>query len=114
MSEKSRKSSVYGTAYASSSGKGDRSTRSSGSSKRPWRSGNVQLDYVRSEIERMRIQVARQRREILQLQRAGISTGSAEALLQRMLDKIDSLCVERQQLKAEQRHPRKDEVLGGR
>lgn len=34
----------------------------------------------------MRTQVGRQRREILQLQRAGISTESAEALLQRMLN----------------------------
>jgi hypothetical protein len=52
----------------------------------------MQLDYVRSEIERMRTQVGRQRKEILQLQRAGIPTTSAEALLQRMLDRIDSLC----------------------
>jgi hypothetical protein len=32
------------------------------------------LDRVRSEIEHMRAQVGRQRKEILQLQRAGIST----------------------------------------
>jgi hypothetical protein len=74
----------------------------------------VQLDYVRSEIERMRTQVARQRREILQLQRAGIPTASAEVLLQRMLDKIDSLCAEREKLKAEQKHPMRGKVLGGR
>jgi hypothetical protein len=30
------------------------------------------LDHVRSEIEHMRVQVGRQRKEILQLQRAGI------------------------------------------
>jgi hypothetical protein len=74
----------------------------------------VQLDYVRSEIERMRTQVGRQRKEILQLQRAGIPTTSAEALLQRMLDKIDSLCAEREKLKAEQKHSMNDKVLGGR
>jgi hypothetical protein len=74
----------------------------------------VQLDYVRSEIERMRTQVGRQRKEILQLQRAGIPTTSAEALLQRMLDKIDSLCAEREKLKAEQKHSMNDRVLGGR
>jgi hypothetical protein len=51
----------------------------------------------------MRTQVGRQRKEILQLQRAGISTTSAEALLQRMLDKIDSLCVDRERLKADKR-----------
>ena len=74
----------------------------------------MQLDYVRSEIERMRTQVGRQRKEILQLQRAGIPTTSAEALLQRMLDKIDSLCAEREKLKAEQKHSMKGNVLGGR
>lgn len=64
------------------------------------------LDYLRDEIERMRAQVVRQRKEILQLQRAGISTASADALLQRMLDKIDGLRVERDALKKEQ-GPRK-------
>jgi hypothetical protein len=58
------------------------------------------LGFVRSEIERARVQVGRQRREILQLQKAGISTVAAEALLQRMLDKIDALCAERDRLKA--------------
>jgi hypothetical protein len=60
------------------------------------------LDHVRSEIEHMRVQVGRQRKEILQLQRAGISTASAELLLTRMLAKIDDLCAERDSLKAEQ------------
>ena len=59
------------------------------------------LDLIRSEIEHMRAQVSRQRKEILQLQRAGIPTTSAKALLQRMLDKIDRLCAERDRLKAE-------------
>jgi hypothetical protein len=49
------------------------------------------LDQVRSEIEHMRVQVGRQRKEILQLQRAGISTVSAELLLGRMLAKIEGL-----------------------
>jgi hypothetical protein len=43
------------------------------------------IEFIRAEIERMRIQVCRQRGEIKQLQRAGISTTSAEALLDRML-----------------------------
>ncbi|UFZ05833.1 hypothetical protein LQG66_05870 [Bradyrhizobium ontarionense] len=60
------------------------------------------LSLVRSEIERMRLQVGRQRREILQLQRAGIVTASAEGLLQRMLDMVDRLCEQREHLKAEQ------------
>ena len=72
------------------------------------------LDHVRSEIEHMRIQVGRQRKEILQLQRAGISTASAELLLGRMHAKIDDLCVERERLKKEQGGPTKGRVLGGR
>jgi|EndMetStandDraft_5_1072996.scaffolds.fasta_scaffold443038_1 hypothetical protein len=57
------------------------------------------LDHVRSEIEHMRVQLGRQRKEILQLQRAGISTASAGLLLTRMLAKIDDLCAERDRLK---------------
>jgi hypothetical protein len=53
------------------------------------------LEYVRSEIERMRSQISRQRKEILQLQRAGVGTASAQALLSRMLGKVDDLCAER-------------------
>jgi hypothetical protein len=72
----------------------------------------VGLDHGRSEIEFMRTQVGRQRDEILQLQKAGISTVSADALVQRMLDKVDCLCAERDRLKAELSRPRR--VLGGR
>ena len=46
------------------------------------------LPYLRSEIERMRYQLNRQRKEIRDLQRAGISTKSAEELLERMLVKV--------------------------
>lgn len=74
----------------------------------------MRLDHVRSEIAYMRIQVGRHRREILQLQRAGISTTSADTFLQRMLDKIDSLCVERDKLKAEHPGHNKGRALGGR
>ena len=62
----------------------------------------MRLETIRSEIERMRGEVALQRREILQLQRAGIATASADALLQRMLERIDALCAERDRLKAAQ------------
>jgi hypothetical protein len=72
------------------------------------------LDHVRNEIEHMRGQIGKQRREILHLQRAGISTLSAEQLLERMLAKIDGLCAERERLKAEQGGPTKGRVLGGR
>jgi hypothetical protein len=71
------------------------------------------LNFVRAEIERMRAQVSRQRGEIRQLQRAGISTASAEAPLERMLGKIDELCAERDRLKKEL-GPSKGRVLGGR
>jgi hypothetical protein len=74
----------------------------------------MRLEFVRSEIERMRVQVHRQRGEIRQLQRAGIPTTSAESLLERMLNKIDDLCAERDRLKKEQPCPMKGKVLGGR
>jgi len=60
----------------------------------------------------MRTQVHRQRGEIRQLQRVGIPTASAEALLERMLDKIDELCAERDRLKKDQPGPTKGKVLG--
>ena len=70
------------------------------------------LDHIRSEIEHMRLQVARQK-EILQLQRAGIPTTSAEALLQRMLAQDRQPLRGRDRLKAELPKP-KGRVLGGR
>ena len=57
------------------------------------------MEFIEAEIERMRCQVLRQRNEILQLQRAGISTTSAEALLGRMLKKTAELRAERNSLK---------------
>jgi len=62
------------------------------------------IEYIRAEIERMRMQVHRQRGEIRQLQRAGIPTAAADALLDRMLNR----------LKKEQPRPSKGNVLGGR
>ena len=70
------------------------------------------IEFVRAEIERMRGRVHRQRKEILQLQRAGISTASAELLLGRMLSNLDNMCAERDRLKMAQ--PSKPKVLGGR
>ncbi|MBP1093701.1 hypothetical protein [Bradyrhizobium diazoefficiens] len=72
------------------------------------------IDFIRGEIERMRAQVGRQRKEILLLQRAGIATASAEALLGRMQAKIESLCAQRDTLKKLQPGPVKGKVLGGR
>jgi hypothetical protein len=74
----------------------------------------MDLDHVRFEIEHVRVQVGRQRKEILHLQRAGISAASAELLLGKMLAKIDGLCDERDRLKKEEGGPTKGRVLGGR
>jgi hypothetical protein len=53
----------------------------------------MDIDFIRKEIERYRIQVGRHRKEILQLQRAGASTAAAELLLERMLANIEGrLC----------------------
>jgi hypothetical protein len=71
------------------------------------------LEFVRREIEHMRVQVGRQRKEIIQLQRAGISTALAELLLARMHTKIDDLCAERDRLKKSE-PARTLGALGGR
>jgi len=63
----------------------------------------VNLEFIRADIEQRRRQIARQRKEILDLQRAGVSTKSAECLLARMLSKVDELCAERDRLVGESR-----------
>ena len=72
------------------------------------------INFIRGEIEHKRRQVLRLRGEIRELQYSGISSVSAEALLDRMLDKIDDLCAERDRLKQEQPGHNKGKVLGGR
>ncbi|WP_316233766.1 hypothetical protein [Bradyrhizobium sp. SZCCHNPS2010] len=64
----------------------------------------MDLEFIRGDIEQRRRQIARQRKEILDLQRAGISTKAAEELLARMLSKVDELCAERDRLVMESRH----------
>jgi hypothetical protein len=61
------------------------------------------LDHIRNEIEHMRRQILRRRKEIQSLQRTGSSTAAADALLQRMRDKVDGLCVERDRRVGESR-----------
>lgn len=63
----------------------------------------------------MRRQILQQRKEIQTLQREGISSTSAEALLQRMQDKVDGLCVERDRLVGEGRRKYADtnKVING-
>jgi hypothetical protein len=71
-------------------------------------------DFIRADIEHRRRQVQRLRGEIRQLQHSGISSAPAEELLERMLDKIDQLCAERDRLKKEQPGHNRGKVLGGR
>jgi hypothetical protein len=75
----------------------------------------MDLNVIRAEIEHMRRQIQRQRKEIQYLQRAGISTTSAEELLGRMQSKVDGLCAERDRLIGEQRrkYPGTDKVING-
>ena len=72
------------------------------------------IDFIRADIEHRRRQVQRLRGEIRELQHSGISSASAEALLERMLNKIDELCAERDRLKKEEPGHNKNKVLGGR
>jgi len=69
------------------------------------------IDFIRAEIQRMRSRVLRRRGEIRQLQRAGIPSSSSEALLEKMLNKIDQLRAERDRLKREQPGHNKGKIL---
>ena len=75
----------------------------------------MDLHFIRSEIDQMRRQIQRQRKEIQDLQRAGIPTTSAEELLGRMQAKVDGLCAERDRLIGEQRrkYPGTNKVING-
>ena len=63
----------------------------------------MHLDHIKAELARMRVQIKRQQRDILDLQRAGIPTSSAIALLERMQNKTDELIGERNRLIGEAR-----------
>ena len=75
----------------------------------------MDLRVIRAEIDQMRRQILRQRKEIQDLQRAGISTTSAEELLGRMQAKVDGLCAERDRLIGEQRrkYPGTNKAING-
>jgi hypothetical protein len=62
-------------------------------------SDRARYAHLQSEIERMRYQVSRQRKDIAQLAKAKINTLPAEALLARMLVKIENLCAQRDKLR---------------
>ena len=70
------------------------------------------LDAIRLEIEHMRLQIRRQRGDILRLQRAGIDVTAAEGLLARMQEKVDGLCAERGRLAGEERLTRRTYASG--
>jgi hypothetical protein len=72
------------------------------------------LDQIRSELEHMRVQIGRQRKDILTLQRDGVDTASAQMLLQRMEAKVEGLVAERDRLKTAEHKPAKRQMLGGR
>jgi hypothetical protein len=63
----------------------------------------MDLENTRAEMERMRTQMRRQRKEIQTLQRAGISILPTQALLARMQATVDNLCASRDQMVGEQR-----------
>ena len=75
----------------------------------------MHLAVLREEIERRRRQILRQRREIRDLQRAGIPTKSADELLAWMLSKVDELCADRDRLVGEQRmkYPGMSKAING-
>jgi hypothetical protein len=76
---------------------------------------HMNIDPIRSEIEHMRRQILRQRKEIQDLQRAGIHTKPAEDLLERMLAKVDGLSAARDRQVGEQRrkYPGTNTVING-
>ena len=73
------------------------------------------LNFLRAEIENRRRQLSRQRKEIQSLQKAGISTVSAEELLGRMVAKLIELCAERDRQLDVQRvkYPGTNKVING-
>ncbi|NPU10925.1 hypothetical protein HL666_09140 [Bradyrhizobium sp. 83002] len=75
----------------------------------------LDIASIRAEIEHARKNVARMRRDLLTLQRAGRSTTVAECDLQVMLNRVDTLIGERKRLNTlELRERLPKRVLGGR
>jgi hypothetical protein len=61
------------------------------------------LEFIRTEIERLRVQISRQQRDILRLQRTGQSTALADVLLERMRASVEELSAKRDGMQAESR-----------
>jgi hypothetical protein len=61
------------------------------------------LQFICTEIERLRLQIRGQQRDVFILQRSGIGTASAELLLARMQASVDALCIKRDKLVRDRR-----------
>ena len=61
------------------------------------------LQFICAEIERLHLQIRRQQKEVLTLQRSGVGTASADLLLSRMQASVDALCIKRDKLIGKQR-----------
>jgi hypothetical protein len=53
------------------------------------------IEFIRAEIERIHVQIIRQQKDIVSLQRSGKPTESAETLLERMRASATGLCRKR-------------------
>lgn len=58
----------------------------------------MELDDIKAEIARMRIQIKRQQKVVCDLQRASIDTAAAAALLEQMRNTVDDLIRERNRI----------------
>jgi hypothetical protein len=63
----------------------------------------VTLQFIFAEIERLHLQIRRQQKEVLTLQRSGVGTVSAELLLARMQASVDARGIKRDKLLGGQR-----------
>lgn len=61
------------------------------------------LQFICAEIERLRLKIRRQQKEVFALRRSGVGTASAELLLARMQASVDALCIKRDKLVSERR-----------
>lgn len=68
------------------------------------------LDRIRNEIDHLRVQVGRHRREVSRLRHSGIDVGATEALIGKIQAKIQELCSERDALRKMQPSPTKGRV----
>lgn len=75
----------------------------------------MDLAEIRADIAQRQQRILAQRKEILALHKAGKSTSEAEALLARMLDKIDELGRQRDRLRGDElrKYPGTNKVIRG-